>query len=110
MCTLQVFIAGKADDNQTQAFLDVVRTRFLPGRILAVTDTNGADGSSPLHRRHEILSRLRPVEGKPTAYVCRNFACSLPVTEPSELATNLDQDPKNLTLVDILRSADGGEN
>lgn len=100
-----MFIAGKPDDNQTQALLDVVRTRFLPGRILAVTDTNGG-GSSPLHRRHEILSRLRPVEGKPTAYVCRNFACSLPVTEPSDLATNLDQDPKSLTLVDVLKGVE----
>lgn len=100
---LQVFIAGKPDDNQTQALLDVVRTRFLPGRILAVTDTNGS-GTSPLYRRHEILSRLRTVKGKPTAYVCRNFTCSLPVTEPSELATNLDENPKHFNLVDVLKN------
>jgi uncharacterized protein YyaL (SSP411 family) len=85
----QVFIAGEAEDNNTQALLDVVRSRFIPGRILAVTDGPGGRAGL-LYRRHESLSRLRPVHGKPAAYVCRNFACSLPVTEPEELANSLD--------------------
>ncbi|EFA07789.1 spermatogenesis-associated protein 20 [Tribolium castaneum] len=82
----QVFIAGPTEDNNTQALIDVVRSRFIPGRILAVTDGPGG----LLYRRHESLARLRPIQGKPAAYVCRNFACSLPVTEPEELASNLD--------------------
>jgi uncharacterized protein YyaL (SSP411 family) len=85
----KVFIAGEAEDNNTQALLDVVRSRFIPGRILAVTDGPGGRAGL-LYRRHESLSRLRPVHGKPAAYVCRNFACSLPVTEPEELANSLD--------------------
>ncbi|KAJ8923165.1 hypothetical protein NQ315_001719 [Exocentrus adspersus] len=85
----QVFIAGSTEHNNTQALLDVVRSRFLPGRILAVADGPGGRAGL-LYRRHETLSRLRPIQGKPTAYVCRNFACSLPVTEPDDLATSLD--------------------
>lgn len=85
-----MFIAGKTEDNNTQALLDVIRSRFIPGRILAVTDGSGG-GAGLLYRRHESLARLRTVQGKPAAYVCRNFACSLPVTEPEELASNLDE-------------------
>lgn len=91
----QVFIAGQAEDNNTQALLDVVRTRFLPGRILAVADGPGGRAGL-LYTRHESLARLVPVQGKSAAYVCRNFACSLPVTEPAELADNLDLDTKKL--------------
>ncbi|KAF5282492.1 hypothetical protein FQR65_LT14262 [Abscondita terminalis] len=85
----QVFIAGEREDNNTQALLDVVRSSLLPGRILALAD--GPTGQAGLlYRRHESLARLHPVHGKSAAYVCRNFACSLPVTEPDELATSLD--------------------
>ena len=27
------------------------------------------------------------IEGQPAAYVCRNFVCDLPVTDPSSLST-----------------------
>lgn len=90
LCILfQIYIAGEIDDVNTQALLDVVRSRFIPGRVLAVLD--GPSGTaSLLYKRHESLVRLRPISGKSTAYVCRNFACSLPVTEPEELASLLD--------------------
>ncbi|KAF2898367.1 hypothetical protein ILUMI_07809, partial [Ignelater luminosus] len=88
-----VFIAGEAEDNNTQALLDVVRTRLMPGRILAVADGPGGRAGL-LYRRHEALGRLHPVHGKSAAYVCRNFTCTLPVTEPEELASNLDAEMK----------------
>ncbi|KAF5289773.1 hypothetical protein FQA39_LY03690 [Lamprigera yunnana] len=85
----QVFIAGEKEDTNTQALLDVVRNSLLPGRILALAD--GPSGRSGLlYRRHESLARLHPVHGKSAAYVCRNFTCSLPVTEPQELANSLE--------------------
>jgi uncharacterized protein YyaL (SSP411 family) len=37
------------------------------------------------------LLRDRPlVDGRPTAYVCRNFTCQLPITDPEELSRTLD--------------------
>lgn len=94
---MQVFIAGQTEDNNTQALLDVVRTRFIPGRILAIADGPGGRAGL-LYRRHEALARLQPVHGKPAAYVCRNFACSLPVTEPDDLATSLDENGLKLVI------------
>lgn len=46
-----------------------------------------ADGDSAgfLYRQLPFLSSLERKDGKATAYLCSNFACSLPVTSPQEL-------------------------
>jgi uncharacterized protein len=52
-----------------------------PGAVIAVGD--GADASVPL------LSGRTPRGGRPAAYVCRNFTCRAPVTEPADLRAEL---------------------
>jgi uncharacterized protein YyaL (SSP411 family) len=32
---------------------------------------------------------MGPLEGRPAAYVCRDFACQRPITDPGELAEAL---------------------
>jgi uncharacterized protein len=53
----------------------VVRSRFRPHLVLA----GGASDGVPL------LEGREPVDGRAAAYVCENFACKMPVTEPGEL-------------------------
>ncbi|MEO7664921.1 MAG: hypothetical protein ABIV26_07315, partial [Candidatus Limnocylindrales bacterium] len=36
-----------------------------------------------------LLEGRVQLEGRPTAYVCRSFACQLPVTDPDALAAQL---------------------
>ena len=59
----------------------VVRARFRPHIVLA--------GGKPAAAGHELVVPLlagrEAAAGRPTAYVCENFACKLPVTEPEEL-------------------------
>ena len=60
-----------------------VWSRYLPNKVVAIAKAaNSAD--IPL-----LQDRSR-VEERPTAYVCENFVCSRPVTDPSELASQLD--------------------
>jgi uncharacterized protein len=59
----------------------VVRSEFRPSVVLAGADEG--DGVVPL------LEGRTPVEGRAAAYVCENFACRTPVTEPDELAALL---------------------
>jgi uncharacterized protein YyaL (SSP411 family) len=37
-----------------------------------------------------LLADRIAVEGRATAYVCRNYVCDLPVTEPAALGRQLD--------------------
>jgi uncharacterized protein YyaL (SSP411 family) len=62
--------------------------RFLPNRVVA-----GAVGDDAAQRSGlPLLEGRAPVDGKPTAFVCRNYACELPVTDASALAIQLDGD------------------
>ena len=82
----EIAIVGGAGDAGTDALLSEVSRRYLPNRVLV-----GSAGSGPAETRSGVplLEDRDRVDGKPTAYVCENYACSLPVTEPAELAAQL---------------------
>jgi uncharacterized protein YyaL (SSP411 family) len=60
--------------------------RYLPNRVVvgAVEDDAAAADGIPL------LAGRGAVGGRATAYVCRNYACELPATEPAVLAQQLE--------------------
>ena len=70
-----IVIAGRPDE--AADMLAAVRVRFLPWAAVLVK-TDGAQGP-------ERLAAMKPINGKPTAYVCEDFVCRTPVTEVSEL-------------------------
>ena len=57
----------------------VVRGSFRPHLVMAGGEPDGVP----------LLEGREPVEGRPTAYVCEQFACKAPVTEPAELESLL---------------------
>ena len=69
-----VVIAGDPGDPATRALLAAARRPFLPSLLLSLA---AADPALPLHRN------LDP--GHPAAFVCRDRACSAPVTAPAAL-------------------------
>jgi uncharacterized protein len=84
----QIVIAGKKDAPETKALLTEVHRHFLPKRILLLTD--GAEGQKYLGERNEAIRTMSMVDGKPAAYVCENFTCKAPVTDPKQLAELLE--------------------
>jgi uncharacterized protein len=83
----QIVIAGARDAADTRALLREVRTRHLPHKIVLLAD--GAAGQAALGKRLEFLRTVGPINGKAAAYVCEDFVCQLPVTEPEKLAALL---------------------
>jgi uncharacterized protein YyaL (SSP411 family) len=80
----QIVIAGKKDAPGTKALLKEVHRHFLPKTILLLAD--GGERQKFLGEKNEAIRAMSMVEGKPAAYVCENFTCKVPVTEPKQLA------------------------
>ncbi len=73
---------GAGDSAALGELAGVVRSAHRPHVVLA----GGPEGSE----RPELLRERHAVEGHPAAYVCENFTCRAPVTEPGELASALN--------------------
>jgi uncharacterized protein YyaL (SSP411 family) len=93
----EIAIVGPREDPATQELLDTVFGRFLPNKVVvgaeagqssSQSSSNDADTS---YSRLPLLQERGMVNGRPTAYVCRNYACQLPVTEPEALAAQLEE-------------------
>jgi hypothetical protein len=80
----QIVIAGNKDAPETKALLREVNRHFLPNTILVLAD--GTDGQKYLGEKNEAIRAMSPIDGKPAAYVCENFTCKAPVTDPKQLA------------------------
>jgi uncharacterized protein len=80
----QVVIAGMKDAPETKALLNEVRRHFLPKTILLLAD--GGEDQKYLGEKNEAIRAMSLVDGKPAAYVCQNFTCKAPVTDPNQLA------------------------
>jgi len=80
----QIVIAGKKGSPETKAILREVHRHFLPNTILLLAD--GAEGQKYLGDKNEAIRAMSMVDGKSAAYVCENFSCKAPVTDPKALS------------------------
>jgi len=79
----QIVIAGKRDAPETKALVKEVHRHFLPNTVLFLAD--GAEGQGYIGEKNEAIRAMSPIDGKPAAYVCENFTCKAPVTDPKQL-------------------------
>jgi len=83
----QIVIAGKIDNDVTKALLAEVRRHFLPKKILILAD--GGEGQKFFSEKNEAIPAMSLIDGKSAAYVCENFTCKAPVTDPKALGNLL---------------------
>ncbi|MFC6062516.1 thioredoxin domain-containing protein [Streptomyces ochraceiscleroticus] len=79
----EVAVVGSYDDEATRELHRTALLGTAPGTVVAV----GEPGSEevPLLKDRPLL------DGRPAAYVCRDFTCERPTADPGELAERLKQ-------------------
>ena len=83
----EIVIVGPADSDSTQAMLREINGRFMPNKVAV----GMADPANPPLKDSPLLEQRVMQNGQPTAYVCENYACQLPVTDAAALAAQLDR-------------------
>src|SRR5262249_50697200 len=80
---VELAIVGDPAEDATRAPLAVAR-EGEPSNLVVAVSVDPALSAVPLLHDRVML------DGRPTAYVCRNFACRLPVTDAPALRRELD--------------------
>jgi len=83
---VEIFIV--AGNDPVDALVDVLRTQYLPSRVIAVTEPSD---DLRLAERIPALNGKLAVDGRSTAYVCERGSCQRPTNDPEELRAQIDQ-------------------
>jgi uncharacterized protein YyaL (SSP411 family) len=81
--SLEIVIAGEPGADDTGALIAEVREHYLPQAVTLLVPP-GADGGA-VRKLAPFTEHHAPIDGKAAAYVCRNYACKMPVTAPDQL-------------------------
>jgi hypothetical protein len=84
----QILIAGDPKSRDTRKLLRQVNSRFLPNKILLLAD--GGAGQQQLARWLPFVAGAHRMKDRATAYVCENYICKLPTSDPDVMASLLD--------------------
>jgi uncharacterized protein YyaL (SSP411 family) len=84
----QILIAGDPKSQDTRELLKQVNSRFLPNKILLLAD--GGAGQQQLARWLPFVTEAHRMKDRATAYICENYLCKLPTTDPEVVARLLE--------------------
>jgi uncharacterized protein YyaL (SSP411 family) len=87
--SLEVVIAGDRGAADTAALIATVREMYLPHAAVLLVPP-GQSGAT-IRKLAPFAKAYEPVEGKAAAYVCQDFSCQLPTTDPRKLARLLEE-------------------
>jgi uncharacterized protein YyaL (SSP411 family) len=86
--TREIVIVGDPSSAGTAQLVGTIRQRFMPRAVVLQLPDGAGRGATealaPYVKAHHAIG------GAPTAYVCENFVCRLPVASASELGRLLD--------------------
>src|SRR5205823_10600252 len=86
---VEIALVASTKVEETAPLAEEVFGRWLPNLVAAGMVSGHREGAAGV----PLLEGRAAIDGKATAYVCRNYACELPVTDRAALAKQLDALP-----------------
>jgi hypothetical protein len=80
---IELALVGGTDHRTYLQLRTAVNSCFIPYRIIAHRQ------NSDLETSHPLLAGKTPINGKAALYICKNFACQAPITDPEAVPTAL---------------------
>jgi hypothetical protein len=79
----EIVVSAHDYDYNAVQMINEIRKIYIPNKIIFLkTDSNN------LEKLSDYIKEQKPVDGKTAVYICRNFTCDLPLTDP-ELLKNV---------------------
>ena len=85
----EVVIAGDPEAEDTRAMIEALRRIYAPRKVVLLREEG--DRYEAIRSLAGYIEHQKPIDGRATAYVCRNFACGRPTTDAGDLAGLLNQ-------------------
>ena len=83
----EIALVGNINQVETQKLLKVIYRSFLPNKVIAILEPDHMQKNQDL----PLLKGKKLIKGKPAVYICQDYFCKAPITDPEELAASLEK-------------------
>jgi len=84
----EIIIVDGEEKEGSKEYFEIINRHFIPNKIV-IHKSEGQDFSQMAGLK-TFINELHPVDDKPTAYICKNYYCELPVTNKEDLIKSLN--------------------
>jgi len=85
----EVVIVGEQGADDTNALTDALNDEYVPSKVVLLRDP---DDNAPIIDLADYTKYYYTLEDKATAYVCQNYICEFPTTDPEAMVALLFKD------------------
>ena len=85
----EIVIAGEKEDTEAKEMIREIYSLFLPNKVVGL-HPSGEDGKR-IRALSPFMENQKSIDGKSTAYVCKNYVCDFPTTDIAKLKQLLEK-------------------
>jgi len=89
----EIVIVGNLQSKDTKNMLQAISRNFVPNKVLLFKQ----EDDPRLGNLADFTRRMNKIDGKTTAYICKNLVCNKPTTNMEKVLEYLTPSGKNLT-------------
>ena len=78
-------VVAEGGRERAHSMVGEIHRRFIPNKVLMVLSNDGRE----VEKVSPLAEGKKAIGGKATAYICQNYACKKPITDPEELKSAL---------------------
>jgi uncharacterized protein YyaL (SSP411 family) len=83
----EVVIVGRSDADDTKEMFRTLRKSYFPNAVVLFKPTGKANPQIMNYANY--IEFMNAIDDKATAYVCTNFKCNFPTTDPAKMLNSL---------------------